>query len=185
MHDGEHLVSEADTMSTSKSENLMANFGLVTPYRYSIQAPLMPDDSSIDQPNRLREWRTTRRLTMAGLARKISTTASQISKLEKGQVKLNTGWMTRLAAALDIRPVDLMVGAPPPPVHIDVKLLRHAHYIAEQALPSGLRSPIWTDTVGAVYDVLTEIKRESGQIEARDIDTLIRTHRRAHREIQR
>ena len=58
--------------------------------------------------NRVREWRHRRRLSIAELARRSRTTASQISKLERGERRLTVDWMTRLARALGCRREDLL-----------------------------------------------------------------------------
>lgn len=68
-------------------------------------------------PNRLREFRDLAGLSMQALADRVGTTAPQINKLEKGERRLTLDWMTRLAAALDIEPKDLLplpVRQPPP-----------------------------------------------------------------------
>lgn len=140
---------------------------------------------SKNQPNRLYELRTAAGLTMGELGARAGTTPAQISKLEKGQVKLTVEWMTKLATALGCRPVDLLLDAPPPATHINKELLRYAIRVADavhEGAPLRHRPIILVETIAAAYDVMTEILRERGQIDEDTIDTLIRTHRRINRE---
>ena len=58
-------------------------------------------------PNRIREWRGKRRITLAELARRVGTSAQQMGRLEVGSRRLTQGWMVKLAAALEIRAADL------------------------------------------------------------------------------
>jgi transcriptional regulator with XRE-family HTH domain len=60
--------------------------------------------------NRVREWRRLRNLTIEELARRSRTTASQISKLERGERRLTLDWMERLSGALGCRSQDLLPG---------------------------------------------------------------------------
>jgi phage repressor protein C with HTH and peptisase S24 domain len=62
--------------------------------------------------NRLKEFRLRADLSMHALATRLGTTASQISKLEKGQLRMTVDWMTRLAGALGIEPKDLLPAEP-------------------------------------------------------------------------
>ena len=58
--------------------------------------------------NRVREWRQRKGLSIEELARRSRTTASQISKLERGERRLTVEWMTRLAKGLGCRREDLL-----------------------------------------------------------------------------
>ncbi|MCW5698770.1 MAG: helix-turn-helix transcriptional regulator [Rhodospirillales bacterium] len=60
--------------------------------------------------NRIRELREGRGWTMEELAVRVAppTTASQISKLEKGRRKLTYEWMQKLALTLGCYPQDLV-----------------------------------------------------------------------------
>lgn len=58
--------------------------------------------------NRILELRKRQGLTLAQLAEKTGTTAQQIGRLEKGERKLTTDWMERLAKVFDVLPEDLM-----------------------------------------------------------------------------
>jgi transcriptional regulator with XRE-family HTH domain len=58
--------------------------------------------------NRILELRKERGLTLADLAVKVGSTAQQIGRLEKGERRLTTDWMEKIALALDILPEDLM-----------------------------------------------------------------------------
>lgn len=59
-------------------------------------------------PNRIREWRQRRSLSLQQLAEVSSTTRAQIDKLERGERRLTLDWMVRLAKPLDCLPADLL-----------------------------------------------------------------------------
>ena len=90
--------------------------------------------------NRVREWRRRKGLSVAELARLTSTTASQISKIERGQRRLTVEWLARLAPALGCRRQDLLPpeketaesGGETPPV--DRELLRRMMRLLERHL---------------------------------------------------
>ena len=65
--------------------------------------------------NPLRSYRRQAGLTLEQLARLVSTTAAQISKLEKGERRLTVDWMARLAPPLGIQMADLLSPVPPSP----------------------------------------------------------------------
>lgn len=58
--------------------------------------------------NRILEIRKERGMTLAQLAEKTASTAQQIGRLEKGERRLTTEWMEKIARALDVLPEDLM-----------------------------------------------------------------------------
>jgi phage repressor protein C with HTH and peptisase S24 domain len=58
--------------------------------------------------NRIKELRRARGLTLQKLAEKAGTTNQQISRLERGERRLTTDWMERLAGALGCSPVSLI-----------------------------------------------------------------------------
>ena len=58
--------------------------------------------------NRIKELRRARGLTLQRLAEKAGTTNQQISRLERGERRLTTDWMERLASALGCSPVSLI-----------------------------------------------------------------------------
>jgi transcriptional regulator with XRE-family HTH domain len=63
--------------------------------------------------NRIQEFRSKRKLSMDGLAELVGgTTGSTISKLEKGQMQLDVGWLERLGKALDVHPAELIDDRP-------------------------------------------------------------------------
>lgn len=62
-------------------------------------------------PNRIREWRQRRAVSVQQLATRAGTTRQQIYKLERGERRLTEGWMRRLAAALGCHPADLLAEA--------------------------------------------------------------------------
>lgn len=58
--------------------------------------------------NRIREFRERAGLSQAALGAKVHTGQSQIDRLEKGERRLTVDWLTRIAAALEIEPNDLL-----------------------------------------------------------------------------
>lgn len=69
----------------------------------------------MDTPGeRLRQFRDSEQLSMAQLAGKLrpATTASNINKLEKGQVELTMEWARRLGDALGHHPLDFFDAQP-------------------------------------------------------------------------
>lgn len=58
--------------------------------------------------NRILELRKDRGYTLADLAEKTSSTPQQIGRLEKGERRLTTDWMEKIASALNVLPEDLM-----------------------------------------------------------------------------
>jgi len=59
--------------------------------------------------NRIKELRDARGLSMDALGDMVKSTGSTINKLEKGQIKLDTTWMTRLGQALGVQPIEILV----------------------------------------------------------------------------
>jgi hypothetical protein len=89
--------------------------------------------------------------------------------------------MNRLAAGLGCRPVELLIEASPPAIHINEDLLRHAIYVADAVLdgePDTNRATVMVNIIAAVYDVLVDILAEGAPIDETVLRTLIRTHRR-------
>lgn len=64
-------------------------------------------------PNRIKEWRTLRGLSLDKLAERVGTSRGQILQLETGQRRLAENWMIRLAKELDCEPADLMLSSLP------------------------------------------------------------------------
>lgn len=64
-----------------------------------------------DAAERLRELREARGLSRRALAERVNCGESQIVKLERGERRLTLDWVERLAAALEVRPTDLIVEA--------------------------------------------------------------------------
>lgn len=58
--------------------------------------------------NRVREIRKMRKLTIEELAEKLKVPYSTIQKLDAGAVDLDTQWMRKLSAALDVKPYELL-----------------------------------------------------------------------------
>jgi len=61
-----------------------------------------------DQPNRIREWRTRRRMSLAELGETVGLSRSEISKLENGSRRVRAEHLVILAKALKVPPEDLM-----------------------------------------------------------------------------
>lgn len=62
----------------------------------------------IDAPNRIRELRIAAGFSQQALGDRIGVSKVTISELERGLMKLDTEYMRRLAAALDVLPADLL-----------------------------------------------------------------------------
>jgi transcriptional regulator with XRE-family HTH domain len=113
--------------------------------------------------NRVREWRQRRELSIEELARRSRTSASQISKLERGQRRLTVDWMSRLARALGCRTEDLLPTQPRAPAGagtsqpLDRELLRRmgralTRYLTEEKLE--LSPPRYMETAIALHDLM-------------------------------
>jgi transcriptional regulator with XRE-family HTH domain len=61
-------------------------------------------------PNRIKEWRNRRRMSLAELGEIVGLSRSEISKLENGARRVRADHMTALAKALRIKPEDLIGG---------------------------------------------------------------------------
>jgi len=80
--------------------------------------------SSSDTPNRIREWRSRRRMSLAELGETVGLSRSEISKLENGSRRVRADHLVALAKALKVPPEELMdkdtvrdmLGELPPPV---------------------------------------------------------------------
>ena len=76
-----------------------------------------------DPPNRIREWRNRRRMSLAELGEIVGLSRSEISKLESGSRRVRADHLVILAKALKVPPDDLMdketvremLGELPPP----------------------------------------------------------------------
>lgn len=56
----------------------------------------------------LQQWRERAGLTQAQLAEMMNTSAGMISDHESGERRFNADWMARWAAALNVKPIDLL-----------------------------------------------------------------------------
>jgi len=94
--------------------------------------------------NRIYELRKEQGMSQAELAEKTNSTAQQIGRLEKGDRRLTTDWMEKIAAALGVLPEDLMSA-------------NHGErvVIPEIAFPSESHSKKTRD-VGESQDILSE-----------------------------
>ena len=61
-----------------------------------------------DQPNRIREWRARRRMSLAELGEAVGLSRSEISKLENGSRRVRAEHLVILAKALKVPPDELM-----------------------------------------------------------------------------
>ena len=59
-------------------------------------------------PNRIKEWRELRRMSLAELSRQVGTSAQQMGRLEAGKRRLTVGWMEKISRPLGVLPADLM-----------------------------------------------------------------------------
>ena len=123
--------------------------------------------------NRVREWRRRKGFSIEELARRSRTTASQISKLERGERRLTVEWMTRLAKALGCRRVDLLPSeAEAGPrsdaaIPVDRELLRRmgrvlAGHLAEERIE--LSPPRFLETAIALHDVIA-VRPPAGKLD--------------------
>jgi transcriptional regulator with XRE-family HTH domain len=64
--------------------------------------------SSSEIPNRIREWRNRRRMSLAELGEVVGLSRSEISKLESGSRRVRADHLIVLAKALKVAPEDLM-----------------------------------------------------------------------------
>lgn len=64
--------------------------------------------NSSDIPNRIREWRNRRRMSLAELGEAVGLSRSEISKLESGNRRVRADHLVVLAKALKISPDELM-----------------------------------------------------------------------------
>lgn len=62
----------------------------------------------MEWPNRIREVREARGLSLEKLAKAVNTTKAQISRLEHGDRRLTVEWMLRLAKPLGVEPSALL-----------------------------------------------------------------------------
>lgn len=59
-------------------------------------------------PNRIREWRKARGLTLEAVALAINCSIPQVSQLERGTTPLTLDWMAAIARALRVEVTDLL-----------------------------------------------------------------------------
>ena len=58
--------------------------------------------------NKIRHFRKQRGFTLAALGAAIGLTPQSVSRIENEKMRLSTDWMERIAAALNVSPVDLI-----------------------------------------------------------------------------
>lgn len=63
---------------------------------------------TVAPPNRIREWRNRRRLSLANLGEIVGLSRSELSKLENGSRRVRTDHLITLSKALRVTPDDLM-----------------------------------------------------------------------------
>lgn len=64
--------------------------------------------NATEAPNRIREWRNRRRMSLAELGEAVGLSRSEISKLESGSRRVRADHLVVLAKALKVSPEDLM-----------------------------------------------------------------------------
>jgi transcriptional regulator with XRE-family HTH domain len=89
------------------------NFTFVTKRGLSAMSALLlyfPDmrKTSPDCPNRIREWRKSRRMTLAELAARVGTTTTQMSRMETGDRPVTIEWLQRIARPLQVTAGELL-----------------------------------------------------------------------------
>ena len=97
-----------------------------------------------EPPNRLRELREARELTLEEVAERADTSFQQIHRLETRERRMTLHWMHRLAAALDCEPTELMVTladgqnptemTPEPPAQNPINKAHHLGSIVRQLI---------------------------------------------------
>ncbi len=99
--------------------------------------------------NRIRELRRGRGFTLQNLAERADTTNQQISRLERGERRLTTGWMERLAGALGCSPAALIGAyAEPPPLRHGSGFASADNNGSAQYLPEQIRTSEFSFTSG-------------------------------------
>lgn len=88
---------------------------------------LFPDmreahDSGTAAPNRLREWRKHRRMTLQQIATAAGTTRAQVQRIETGVRPMSVAWMERFARILHVQVSDLLA-----PAHSGAELSPREH----------------------------------------------------------
>ena len=66
-----------------------------------------------DVPNRIKELRTLKKLSLEQVAAGSGTSAQQIQRLEQGQRRLTDDWMRRIAPVLGVAPAALLADHAP------------------------------------------------------------------------
>ncbi|NKB59504.1 MAG: helix-turn-helix domain-containing protein [Alphaproteobacteria bacterium] len=63
------------------------------------------------ESNRIKHLRTQRRISQTELGKMLNSGRSTVVKLERGEMRLTTEWMARIARALECEPADLLPSA--------------------------------------------------------------------------
>jgi len=119
----EILAKPHSAMVTSPVTSVKPALSPAWLWRESPVAPLSP------MPNRIRELRIARNLTLEYVADRVGTSVQQISRLELGNRRLTDNWMRRIASAIGVQPADLFTDSGPDDREIvqspqEIKLLR-------------------------------------------------------------
>lgn len=75
--------------------------------------------SQMKHPNRIRELRERRDLSLQALADMVGSSAQQMHRLERGERRLSDHWMERLAPVLGVKAWELMTDAPTADADVD------------------------------------------------------------------
>lgn len=67
-----------------------------------------------DAPNRIRELRREAGLSQEALGERIGVTKVTVSDLERGNIRLDVGYMRRIAVELGVAPADLLAASDNP-----------------------------------------------------------------------
>lgn len=70
--------------------------------------PMAKRDHVYSGPNRTREMRKARRLTLQQAAPLVGLSWTHLARIESGERELNTAWMERIAKAFGCAPADLL-----------------------------------------------------------------------------
>jgi transcriptional regulator with XRE-family HTH domain len=100
--------------------------------------------------NAITRYRKAARMTQSELAAACDTTRAMMAKLEYGQRKLNSEWLEKLGAALNVAPWQLIAPDDILPNAAEMELLLAD---AQSVLPQGLPYPEWRRALAAELSI--------------------------------
>ena len=92
-------------------------------------------------PNRIREIRNSRKLTLEQVGLQVGCSLVQISDLERGQRRLTDKWMKRIAETLGVAASDLLLESDAPGgFDVDELLLVHRYRCASAPVKAAMQT---------------------------------------------